>query len=207
MTNEPRTSQSSSTRKQDVDALLADLSLDMKSRDITRKSTSNTRPTERRQSPARPDDAQSLLDDLEGLVQRRRSMQRDTDHTQNQNSPQKSPITSQMQPAHKTRMNTSPMRPAKLGAPSPVKSASNLASPSPKNPTQESMPVSEPKQRFGSTPMSVSPSPTGSGPPSSSPVSAPTKGKSAQSDAASTNSASHLSPQSQMVPSLSLIHI
>lgn len=201
MTNEPRTSQSSSTRKQDVDALLADLSLDMKSRDITRKSTSNTRPTERRQSPARPDDAQSLLDDLEGLVQRRRSMQRDTDHTQNQNSPQKSPITSQMQPAHKTRMNTSPMRPAKLGTPSPAKPASNLASPSPKNPTQESMPVSESKQRFGSTPMSVSPSPTGSGPPSSSPVSAPTKGKSAQSDAASTDSASHLSPQSQMVPS------
>ena len=75
MSNETRPPQGASTRKHDVDALLADLSLDVKPPRVSRKPSA--RPFEHKSSSTRPDDAQSLLDDLEGLVQRRRSLQRD----------------------------------------------------------------------------------------------------------------------------------
>lgn len=66
------------SRKKDVDALLADFDLDISKPDTTRKPAARPRPVERKTSSGRTDDAQSLLDDLEGLVHRRRSMQKDT---------------------------------------------------------------------------------------------------------------------------------
>ena len=57
-----------SQRKQDVDALLADLSFESK------PSTASVSPRSTHpRAPAKGEDVQSLLDDLEGLVQRRRS--------------------------------------------------------------------------------------------------------------------------------------
>jgi len=69
----------SSPRKQDVDSLLADLSLDMKASEMPKKTSGHRLRHNEKTSPnARPDEAQSLLDDLEGLVQRRRHSQRDS---------------------------------------------------------------------------------------------------------------------------------
>lgn len=69
----------SSPRKQDVEALLADLSLDMKASEMPKKMTlPRPRSSEKPSPSARPNEAQSLLDDLEGMVQRRRHSQRDS---------------------------------------------------------------------------------------------------------------------------------
>lgn len=67
-----------SSRRQEVDALLADLSLDMKASEIPKKTAApRPRPSEKPPPGTRPNEAQSLLDDLEGMVQRRRHLQRD----------------------------------------------------------------------------------------------------------------------------------
>lgn len=80
----PRGVAGMSRRKQDVDALLADLSLDLKdSSSNSRKFSGPTRPGSKTPTNRPPTDAQSLLDDLEGLVQRRRLLLTDSVESSN----------------------------------------------------------------------------------------------------------------------------
>lgn len=115
MSNEKRPSQGASTRKHDVDALLADLSLDVKPTELSRKPS--TRPLEPKPSSTRPDDAQSLLDDLEGLVQRRRSVQRDVKDVNV--SPKKQTSTASHTPSPNSRPGLAPVRPMQRSSPTP----------------------------------------------------------------------------------------
>lgn len=126
MSNETRPSQGASTRKHDVDALLADLSLDVKPTDASRKPS--TRPFEHKPSSTRPDDAQSLLDDLEGLVQRRRSVQRDV--KEGQVSPKKQTSTASHTPSPGSRPGLAPVRPMQRTSPTNKAAAPMRPSPS-----------------------------------------------------------------------------
>ncbi|WFD24898.1 hypothetical protein MEQU1_003604 [Malassezia equina] len=101
MTEETKTSATNaSPRKQDVDALLADLSLDMKASELPKKTAASRPRLGEKPSPsARPHEAQSLLDDLEGMVQRRRHTQRDSKEVpHSMNPPQSRPATGALRP-------------------------------------------------------------------------------------------------------------
>ena len=132
MSNETRPSQGASTRKHDVDALLADLSLDVKPPHVSRKPSA--RPFEHKSASTRPDDAQSLLDDLEGLVQRRRSLQRDA--KEGDVSPNKQASATSHTASPGSRPGLDPVRPMQRTSPSPSKAPAPCllyTSPSPRD--------------------------------------------------------------------------
>ena len=145
MSNETRPPQGASTRKHDVDALLADLSLDVKLPRVSRKPSA--RPFEHKSSSTRPDDAQSLLDDLEGLVQRRRSLQRDAKEGHESPSKQASAASHTASPG--SRPGLDPVRPMQRTSPSPSKAAAPMRPPSSESvsprdvKTQESTPTAQ----------------------------------------------------------------
>lgn len=117
MSEETKTpSTNASPRKQDVDALLADLSLDMKASELPKK-TAAPRPRlgEKSSPSARPHEAQSLLDDLEGMVQRRRHTQRDSKEAPHAMNPPKSrPATGTLRPLKMEAQATSAQHPSAL---------------------------------------------------------------------------------------------
>lgn len=126
MANETRQGQGAPSRKHDVDALFADLDVKPKDAPTSRKSGSYTRPPEQKaMSNRHQGEAQSLLDDLEGLVQRRRSSQRDrdTDPSQAQNMAPFAPASQTT--TQKSHAGMSPVRPAQRVSPSPTKSNVN----------------------------------------------------------------------------------